>query len=279
MKTVPKLALGTWLMGGAGEPNPNNDDDVDKAAILLAISNDIILIDTAQSYARGRSEELVGEALVGRPRNSYEILTKQRLDRLGYNDVMEDFEQSLLRLKVNYIDYFVCHAPNATFDMRDFFRASNKLYEDGKIKNVGVSNFGPNMLKLAVKISKIPISLNQVHVSLDDDDVFATGTYRFCVENGIVVQAYRTLANLGVNKGAYKMLKSIADKRGISVQQVAVAYINSYPGMAFTIKASTLKHWQEIKEALNLKLDDSEINQLRAAHKNVNGSFRQYLDL
>ena len=63
--TLPKLALGTWLMGGTKEPDPNNDDDRDIAVIKTAIDAGITLIDTAQNYADGRCEESVGEAIAG----------------------------------------------------------------------------------------------------------------------------------------------------------------------------------------------------------------------
>ena len=62
-KDFPKIALGTWLMGGTRDPNPNNDDEADIQKILLAIKSGVKLIDTAQNYAGGKCEQLVGEAL------------------------------------------------------------------------------------------------------------------------------------------------------------------------------------------------------------------------
>ena len=67
MNDLPKLALGTWLMGGAKDPDPANDDAKGIAAINLALDSGISLIDTAQNYAAGRCEEIIGEAIKSRP--------------------------------------------------------------------------------------------------------------------------------------------------------------------------------------------------------------------
>ncbi len=279
MDEFPKLALGTWLMGGMKDPDPDNDDQRDIDAIKLAIAEGVTLIDTAQNYANGRSEELVGQAIKGLDRDSFQILTKQRKERLSFDNVLEDCESSMARLGVEYIDYFVCHAPNEEFDMKDFFRASNQLHEEGKIRNVGVSNFGSNMLKLAVDESATPIVLNQVHFSLDDDDVLSTGTYDFCRENNIHIQAYRTLVNMDKNEKAYKVVSEIGAVVGLTPQQVAISYINSFDLMAFTIKASSKKHWDEIKAAVNTRLGDDYIKRIRDSHKDIKGNFRRYLEV
>lgn len=266
-------------MGGPKDPDPKNDDAKDIAAIKLAIENGVTLIDTAQNYANGRCEEIVGEAVKDLPRDSFQILTKQNKDRLSYQNVLDDCDASLERLGVDAIDYFLCHAPNIEFDMKEFFRATNELYKKDKIKNVGVSNFGPNMLKIAVEESDTPIVVNQVHFALDDDDVLSTGTYDFCKDHGVAIQAYRTLVDLEVNKAALKVIDEIAQKRNLSRQQVAVAYINSYEGLSFTIKASSNEHWDAIKEALKTTLDAEEIDALRKSHKGMEGGLRHFLEL
>ena len=118
---LPKLALGTWLMGGTKDPDPNNDDARDIAVIKLAIGSGIVLIDTAQNYAKGKCEELVGQAIVGYPRDTVRLLTKQNTQKLSFEQVVQGCHDSLERLGVTYLDYFVCHAPNPDFDLRDFF--------------------------------------------------------------------------------------------------------------------------------------------------------------
>lgn len=279
MTAFPKLALGTWLMGGTKERDPDNDDTRDIAAIRLAINNGVTLIDTAQNYASGRCEELVGEAIRDLDRTSFQILTKQNRLRQSYHDVMDGCAASLKRLGLDYIDYFVCHAPNPDFDMRDFFRAANKLHKQGLIKNVGVSNFGPKMLELAVATSDTPIIFNQVHFSVDDDDVLATGTYDYCQKHDIKIQSYRTLVDLDKNEKALKVIEQIATTKNLSIQQITLAYINSYEGMTFTIKSSSAEHWNEAKSALATSLSLSEITSIRSTHQNLSGNFRNFLEM
>ncbi len=277
--SFPKLALGTWLIGGDKEPNPDNDDQKDIATIQLAIDNEISLIDTAQNYAAGRCEELVGQAIANYPRESYKILTKQSKHFLSYDDVIRGCHDSMKRLGVTYLDYFVCHAPNPEFDMPDFFKAANQLHKDGLIKHVGVSNFGPNMLQVALESSDIPIALNQVNFSLGNDDVFSSGTYDFCVSHKIPIQGFRSLADLQTNPDALTILETVAKAHEITVYQATLAYLNSYQNVNFTIKASSKKHWDEIKQALTINLNEEDIQKLRLTHKNKQGVFGKNLSL
>lgn len=277
--SLQKIALGTWLMGGRMEPDPDNDDEKDIATISLALDNGIALIDTAQSYAAGKCEELVGRAIKGRPRESYQLLTKQSKDALNYEAVIEGCKLSLKRLDVDYIDYFLCHAPNPTFDMRDFFRASNQLYKDGLIHHVGVSNFGVKSLEIALKTSDIPISLNQVSFSLNDADILRTGTYDFCIKNNIPIQAFRTLAGLKDDKATLDVLQAIAPKYSVTLEQLALAYLNSYEDMHFTIRASTSQHWRQIKDALGLTLHNDDLASLKELHKDKKGAFGAFLEI
>ena len=279
MSSLQKIALGTWLMGGTKDPDPNNDDEKDIAVIRLALDNGVTLIDTAQNYANGKCEELVGEAVKDRPRDSYQILTKQAKDDLSYQGVVDGCKASLKQLGVDYIDYFVCHAPNADFDMRDFFKATNQLYKDGLIRNVGVSNFGVKSLQIALEASDLPISLNQVSFSLNDDDILRTGTYEFCIKNNIPIQAFRTLARLEDDKEVIDALETIAPKYILTIQQVALAYINSYDSMHFTVRASSEEHWQQIKDALDVRLQDDDLAMLKRLHSGKKSAFGEFLEV
>lgn len=279
MTELPKLALGTWLMGGTKDPDPNNDDARDIQVIRTAIESGITLIDTAQNYAAGRCEELVGQAISDLPRDSYQILTKQNKRKQSYDDVIEGCHDSLKRLDIEYIDYFVCHAPNPDFDLADFFKACNQLYKDGLIKNVGVSNFGVNSLQIALDNSDLPIALNQVSFSASDSDIITSGTYDFCIKHNIPIQAYRPLVDIEKEQDSYDLLVEVAAKMLLTPHQVLIAYLNSYEGINFTIRASTAEHWEEIKDALKVKLDESDLEALRQVHMTKQGVFGHYLDM
>lgn len=249
-------------MGGAKQANPNNDDAKDIAIIQLALDQGVTLIDTAQNYASGKCEEIVGQAIKGRPRNSFEVLTKQSKLALSYDEVIKGCLGSLKRLGLDYIDYFVCHASTPEADMRQFFKASNQLYKDGLIKHVGVSNFGPKMLALAVGASEPPISLNQVSFSLLDNSIFTSGTYDYCRQQGIPIQAYRTLLTLADSEEALDILAPIALQNCLTIHQTALAYLASYD-VSLTVRASTAEHWTEIKQAINTTLSQSQLAKIR----------------
>ncbi|HSX05250.1 MAG TPA: aldo/keto reductase [Candidatus Saccharimonadales bacterium] len=276
---LPKLALGTWLMGGTKEPDPQNDDAHDIAVVKTALDSGITLIDTAQNYAAGKCEELVGAAVAGYPRGHYQILTKQNKLHLSYDEVLMGCQASLQRLGLDYIDYFLCHAPNADFDMREFFRAANQLHKEGLVRHVGVSNLGPKMLQLAVETSEAPIVFNQVSFSPADSDILRTGTYDFCVEHNIAIQAYRSLVDFADDADVAAAAQAVADGHGLTLQQAAVAYLNSYQNMHFTIRASSTGHWQQLQDALLVKLPPADVEAIKQIHLQKSGKFGDMLAL
>ncbi len=276
---LPKLALGTWLMGGTKDADPNNDDAKDIAVIKTAIDCGTTLIDTAQNYAGGRCEEIVGQAIADLPRESIQLLTKQNRLKLSYDEVVSGCHDSLNRLGVEYLDYFVCHAPNPDFNLADFFKASNQLYKDGLIRNVGVSNFGVKSLKVAIDTSELPIALNQVSFSINDADILTSGVYDFCIKNDIPIQAYRPLVDIKKDDKSYELLQKIAKDAGLTPHQVLVAYLNSYEGVSFTTRASTKEHWQQINDALHVTLESSAIEALKQVHMTKRGAFGHFLEM
>ncbi len=262
----PKLALGTWLMGGTGAPDPHNDDAHDIEVIKTSLICGITLIDTAQKYAGGKCEEIVGKSVAGYPRNNFKILTKQDDSFLNYDEVIKGCKASLSRLGLNYIDYFVCHAPNSEVNMNEFFEASNRLHQDGLVRNVGVSNFGTKMLELAVAASATPIALNQVSFGMNDSDILTSGTYDFCCKHSIPIQAFRALVDLDETNDIGQLLGEIAKKYQLTLHQMALAYLNSFDGVCFTIKASSKEHWQAIKDALEVNVESADIEALKQLH-------------
>jgi len=266
-------------MGGTKDPDPNNDDTRDIKVIKTAIESGVTLIDTAQNYADGRCEELVGEAIAELPRESVQLLTKQNRLKLSYDEVIAGCHDSLKRLSVEYLDYFVCHAPNPDFELVDFFKASNQLYKDGLIKNVGVSNFGIRSLQLAIVYSELPIALNQVSFSINDSDILSSGVYDFCLKQSIPIQAYRPLLEIKKEQDSYKLLQEIAKDMELTPHQVLVAYLNSYEGVSFTTRASTKEHWQQIKKALGVTLKPSDLEALKKVHMSKQGAFGHFLDM
>lgn len=144
-----RIGLGTWAMGGWMWGGA--DDDAAIATIARALDAGITLIDTAPAYGQGHSEEVVGRALSGR-RERVTVATKVGLRWDDRGDVTRDasaariqqeVEDSLRRLRTDYIDIYQVHWPDPKTPMEETAKAMDALYRNGKIRAIGVSNFSP----------------------------------------------------------------------------------------------------------------------------------------
>lgn len=252
-------------MGGAKDTDPNNDDEADRQVIRTALNSGVRLIDTAQNYAAGKAEQLVGEVLAEQACKdiSVEVLGKHNRFLMDSPDQVErEFYASLKRIGRSHFDYYLLHAPNKDVPINNFFEVANKLVREGKIKHVGVSNFGPAMLEHAMKLSDTPIAVNQVSFSPTDRHIVSSGLYDLCRHNNVIIQAYRPLVESVEILSDNKVAQSIAADRHISIAQLAIAWICSNEGVALTVRASSKQHWQEIFAASKIILSEDEITTL-----------------
>ena len=143
---VSRVALGTWAMGGWMWGGTDHRESI--ATIRAALDQGINLIDTAPVYGFGVSEEIVGEALDG-IRGRAVIATKTGLewrDGKAYRNatrarIMQEVDDSLRRLRTDYIDIYQVHWPDPLVPVEETAKAMRSLYEQGKIRAIGVSNF------------------------------------------------------------------------------------------------------------------------------------------
>jgi diketogulonate reductase-like aldo/keto reductase len=179
--TLPKIGFGTWSIGGGSHPNPRLDSD-SLTALRSALETGYTHFDTAEVYAAGHSEEMVGRAVreTNTPREKVFITTKVSPEHLGYEDVLRSCENSLRRLQMDYIDLYLIHWPGKGVKYEETFRALNKLVNDGKIKHIGVSNFKLPLLKQAQELSETPILTNQVPYRLPDKTYVENGVLEYC---------------------------------------------------------------------------------------------------
>jgi aryl-alcohol dehydrogenase-like predicted oxidoreductase len=145
-----RIALGTWAMGGWMWGG--SDDKESIRTIHAALDQGINLIDTAPIYGYGRSEEIVGEALHQHGRRESVILaTKVGLDwtngKVERNStrkrILHEFEDSLRRLQTDYIDIYQVHWPDPLVPVEETAATLRELYDQGKIRAIGVSNYSP----------------------------------------------------------------------------------------------------------------------------------------
>ncbi len=259
--TLPKVGFGTWKIGGGSTPN-RAVDEKSLAALRYALEIGYTHIDTAEMYASGHSEELVGQAVreSGMKREDVFITSKVIPSHLRYDDVLTACENSLRHLGMDYIDLYLIHWPQSGAKYEDTFKALNKLVREGKVKNLGVSNFDVKLLKQAQSLSDTPIITNQVPFSLGDRSYIKNGMLAYCQENDILLTAYSPVeeGNLRSNK----TVDAIAKAHNATPFQIALAWIVSHPRVITIPMSFNPVHIRENFESADIELTQDEIKQL-----------------
>ncbi len=152
---VPILGQGTMGIGGYFQEDKSKDEEMVRL-IEMGIDLGLSFIDTAEVYGAGHSEELVGKAINGR-REQVFIATKFSPEHSSYSDVIKAVEGSLRRLNVDQIDLLQTHWRNYKIPLCETARAMNALFQTGKIRFLGVSNFSVN------EVREFQACLNDVH--------------------------------------------------------------------------------------------------------------------
>jgi aryl-alcohol dehydrogenase-like predicted oxidoreductase len=160
--TVSVVAMGCWVL--AGDATWGRQDEVDSIATVRAgLDAGVNFFDTAEGYGGGDSESVLGRALAGR-RQEAVIATKVSRSNLSAHEVRQACEGSLERLQTDYIDLYQVHWPSRTVPLEETMGALERLREQGKVRAIGVCNFGVGDLAdlLAVKrveTNQLPYSL------------------------------------------------------------------------------------------------------------------------
>ena len=205
---ITRLGIGSWAIGGPGYAfawGPQDDND-SIAAIRAAIDAGLNWIDTAAVYGLGHSEEVVAQALDGVANRPYVFTKCERAwnDRreirgsLKADSIRKECEGSLRRLRVDVIDLYQIHWPEPDQDIEEGWTEMARLKEEGKARNIGVSNFNAVQMRRAWAIAPIA-SLQPPYSLLDrriEEDVLP-----FCREHGISVIAYSPMKS-GLLSGA-----------------------------------------------------------------------------
>jgi diketogulonate reductase-like aldo/keto reductase len=258
---IPKIGFGTWRIGG-----DNSADRAQDARSLAALRSALELgythFDTAESYAAGHAEELLGRAIhdSGLPRETLFITSKVSPEHLGYTQVMQSCEASLQRLGMEYIDLYLIHWPVQGMDLPETFRALNQLVANGKVKHLGVSNFNLRLLKLAVSLSGTKLLTNQVSYSLPDRSCVENGVLAYCQENDLLLTAYSPVKRRFIPGNIN--LKNFASSHAITPQQAALAWLANQPRVITIPMSFNPQHQAENLAAADILLRESEMVEL-----------------
>ena len=259
--SIPKIGFGMWRIGGDSYPDPKLDS-ASMTALRTALEVGYIHFDTAESYAAGHSEELLGRAVreSSTKRETLFITTKISPEHLAYEQIFRSCENSLRRLQMDYIDLYLIHWPRAGMKLEETFRALNKLVKDGKVKHLGVSNFNLTLLKQAQSFAETPILTNQVPYSLPTRTYVDNGVLDYCQHNEILLTAYSPVKfrNLSSNK----TLQSIAEAHAATPYQIALAWLVVQPRVITIPMSSNPQHIRENFEAAEIELSGEEFKTL-----------------
>lgn len=298
-------AIGGWMWGGAEEKDAI-------AAIHASIAGGATSIDTAAVYGYGRSEEIVAKAIKGQ-RDKVQILTKFGLrwdstegehffdwsdeesgDKRIYrnarkNSIIHECEESLKRLRTDYIDLYQCHWRDPSTPVEETMEALNQLLKEGKIRAAGVSNFSAGDMEKARKIC--PIASDQPPYSMVLRDI-EKDVLPFCRENNIGVIVYSPLQrglltgkfspdvkfkdgdhrahqahfqpeNIKRTNAFLAKIKPIADAHNVTLGQLVIAWTIAQPGVtAAIVGARDAAQCNENLKAADLKLSAGELAEI-----------------
>ena len=214
---IPKVAFGTWQIPASEA----------RQAVEDAIKTGYRHIDTALAY---QNEKEVGQAVreSGVKREDIFVTSKLPGGTKTYEGALADFETTMKNLDLDYLDLYLVHAPwpwdeigsNYDKENTEVWRAMEEIYNSGRVKAIGVSNFNVHDLENVLKTATIKPMVDQIQYYIGFTEPKIT---EFAQNNDILVEAYSPLATGGLINNPD--VKKIADKYGVSVPQLAIEFV------------------------------------------------------
>lgn len=292
---VSRIGTGMWQAGGKNPWGDDVNDEDSIAAMVRAHELGVNLFDTAEGYGAGHSEEVVGRAVREIGRDEVVIATKVSGNHLRYDDVQRACDRSLKRLGVDAIDLYQVHWPDPwqQVPLTETMHGLERLYADGKIRAIAVSNFAIRDLEEArTALSKTDIASNQVQYSLLQREI-EKEVLPYCQKEDLSVLAWSPLAK-GVLTGKYdrdhkpedplrtdhvlfrdknlasagellRILKEVGEAHGRTVPQVALSWHLFHDGVIPIPGAKRPEHVESNVGAVGWDLSEREFERIDEA--------------
>ena len=252
-ENVPSMGLGTWHMG---ERIGNPKTEVD--ALIRGLDLGATLIDTAEMYARGGAERVVGSAIKGR-RDDVFIVSKILPHNASFDGTIRACENSLQRMEIERIDLYLLHWPG-NHPLEITVSAFEQLKTDGKIKHWGVSNFDTSDMQ---ELYGIPegknCQINQVLYNLSRRGI-EWDLLPWCRSMGLPIMAYSPIEQGRLLEN--KKLIALASEIGVSAAQLSIAWSIRKNDIITIPKASNLEHVSQNIDAWTIKLESAILDEL-----------------
>lgn len=253
--SVPVLGQGTWHMV---ESAASHADEVKSLRIGLDLG--LTLIDTAEMYADGGAERVVGEAIATRRDDAF-IVSKVLPSNAAHAKTLHACENSLKRLGTDHIDLYLLHWRGGV-PLSETVEAFERLQQDGKIRAWGVSNFDVDDMEEIEALAPGKMATNQVLYNLSRRGI-AFDLVPWCAERRIPIMAYSPLDEGRLLRDA--TLQRIAAAHGATVAQIALAFVLSTPDVIAIPKTGRPDRIRENLAALDIRLTDDDRATLDAA--------------
>jgi diketogulonate reductase-like aldo/keto reductase len=257
---VSALGQGSWNLAQGRHPEAAEEE-----AMRTGLSLGMTLIDTAEIYGDGRSEEFIGRVIAGH-RDRVFLVSKVWPSHVAGNGIARACEASLTRLGTDHLDLYLLHWPQGITDFSGVVRGFEDLRSAGKIRAWGVSNFKVSDLENLFHIPQGDrCATNQVPYNLGDRSI-EHDLLPWCEQHGMPVMAYSPLGGPGATLLRDPTLARIGAAHGCSAAAIALAWTIRGGHVIAIPESGSVAHVRENAVALSLSLTPQDLQTLDAAH-------------
>jgi diketogulonate reductase-like aldo/keto reductase len=270
-KLVHPIGIGTWNISSVFEADPsqkykgtravhgNEETEID--ALRYSLSKGQNHIDCAELYGAFYTDEVVGRAIAGFPREHLFIADKLWKTSVGKGQVRSTVDQMLKKLGTDYIDLLYIHAPWEGIAWQEAIPQIDELIDQGIVRYFGVSNFTIENMQEAQSLAKHPLVASQMNFNVLYKDEVSPAFRDYCKQYDIQIVAYQPIKRQEVLES--EAVKAIAAAHNATPAQVALAWLLQVGALPIP-KAIARAHIDENLKAVDLKLTDEEMARLEA---------------
>ncbi|WP_248909878.1 aldo/keto reductase [Halocatena marina] len=246
---MPIIGAGTWDLEG----------NTARESVRAALEAGYTHIDTAEGYM---NEAEIGDVLTDYDREELFLTSKVLPSNLNYESVRDACDASLDRLGTDYLDLYLIHWPNPAISLRETLHAMEQLVNEGKVRNIGVSNFSVYQLSAAQHIANIPIAVNQIeyHPWLQRPELV-----EFCRETETIVEGAAPLARTEILSD--DTVGELADKYDKSPAQIALRWAVEQEVVVIP-KSTSTDHIRQNAALFDWELEEQDHQRLNEIDRN-----------
>jgi diketogulonate reductase-like aldo/keto reductase len=256
--SAPALGMGSWRLAQGRHPIAEEEE-----ALRTGLSLGMTLIDTAEMYGNGRSEEMIGRVIAGQ-RQAVFLVSKVLPDHATMTGIREACAASLARLRTDHLDLYLLHWRGGGTDLGVVVAAFEALRRDGRIRHWGVSNFSvADMEELFRLPGGSACATNQMRYNLGDRSI-EKGLLPWCERHGLPIMAYSPLGS-GNDLLRHPVLARVAERNGAAPAAVAIAWTMRNGRTISIPESGSVEHVRQNAAALTLRLGAQDLTDLDRA--------------